>query len=82
MAPDAASAGSWQERVPTLFRDVVRFGVVAVGGLVIYSKVWGQDVGGALTALCQRCVDAVDPVKTRILVNDRLDVALAAGTMR
>lgn len=46
-----ATVGSWQERVPTLFRDLVRFGLVAIGGLVIYSKVWGQDVGGALTAL-------------------------------
>lgn len=46
-----AAHGSWQERVPTLFRDLVRVALVAVGGLVIYSKVWGQDVGGALTAL-------------------------------
>lgn len=46
-----AARGSWQERVPTLFRDLVRFGLVAVGGLVIYARVWGQDVGGALTAL-------------------------------
>jgi thiamine-phosphate diphosphorylase len=33
----------------------------------------------ALTDLVARCVDAVAPTRTRILVNDRLDVALAAG---
>lgn len=47
----SAAPGSWQDRVPTLFRDLVRFALVAVGGLVIYAKVWGQDVGGAITAL-------------------------------
>ena len=35
--------------------------------------------GGALLALSRRCVDAVRGTSTRILVNDRLDVALAAG---
>lgn len=46
-----AAADSWQDRVPTLLRDLIRFILVAAGGLVIYSKVWGQEVGGALTAL-------------------------------
>jgi len=46
-----AATDSWQDRVPTLLRDLIRIAVVAVGGLVIYSKVWGQEVGGALTAL-------------------------------
>jgi thiamine-phosphate pyrophosphorylase len=35
--------------------------------------------GGPLTALVGRCVDAVRGSRTRVLVNDRLDVALAAG---
>jgi thiamine-phosphate pyrophosphorylase len=35
--------------------------------------------GGPLTALVRRCVEAVRGSATRILVNDRLDVALAAG---
>lgn len=35
--------------------------------------------GGPLTRLVSRCVDAARGSATRILVNDRLDVALAAG---
>lgn len=46
-----AGTGSWRERMPTLFRDLVRAILVAVGGLVIYSKVWGQEIEGALAAL-------------------------------
>ena len=35
--------------------------------------------GGPLTALVRRCVAAVRGTRARVLVNDRLDVALAAG---
>ena len=35
--------------------------------------------GGPLLMLARRCVEAVRGTSTRILVNDRLDVALAAG---
>ena len=35
--------------------------------------------GGPLTTLARRCVDAVRGSRARVLVNDRLDVALAAG---
>jgi thiamine-phosphate pyrophosphorylase len=35
--------------------------------------------GGPLTALVRRCVAAVRGSRARVLVNDRLDVALAAG---
>jgi thiamine-phosphate pyrophosphorylase len=35
--------------------------------------------GGALTRLVARCVEAVRQTATRVIVNDRLDVALAAG---
>jgi thiamine-phosphate pyrophosphorylase len=35
--------------------------------------------GGPLVRLVARCVAAVESTRTRILVNDRLDVALAAG---
>ena len=35
--------------------------------------------GGALTRLVGRCVEAVRPTRARVIVNDRLDVALAAG---
>jgi thiamine-phosphate diphosphorylase len=35
--------------------------------------------GGALTRLVARCVEAARSTETRVLVNDRFDVALAAG---
>jgi thiamine-phosphate pyrophosphorylase len=35
--------------------------------------------GGPLARLVARCVEAVSGTRTRVLVNDRLDVALAAG---
>ena len=35
--------------------------------------------GGPLLRLVARCLDAVRSTKTRVVVNDRLDVALAAG---
>jgi thiamine-phosphate pyrophosphorylase len=35
--------------------------------------------GRALTALVARCVDAVRGTRSRVVVNDRLDIALAAG---
>jgi thiamine-phosphate diphosphorylase len=35
--------------------------------------------GGPLTTLVRRCVEAVRGSRARVLVNDRLDVALAAG---
>jgi thiamine-phosphate diphosphorylase len=35
--------------------------------------------GGPLTRLVVRCVEAVAGTRSRVLVNDRLDVALAAG---
>jgi small-conductance mechanosensitive channel len=45
------SPGSWGERVPKLFRDLVRALLVAIGATVVYSQVWGQEVSAALTAL-------------------------------
>ncbi|MBU3664764.1 MAG: mechanosensitive ion channel [Chthoniobacterales bacterium] len=47
----AATKGSWSERVPKLFRDLVRALLVAVGAMVIYSQVWGHEISAALTAL-------------------------------
>jgi small-conductance mechanosensitive channel len=43
--------GAWQERVPKLLRDLTRGLLVAVGGAIIYSQVWKQELSGALTAL-------------------------------
>jgi len=47
----AAAAGSWQERVPKLLRDLARGAVIAFGLAIIYSLVWKQEISGALTAL-------------------------------
>ena len=47
----AAGPDSWQSRVPKLFRDLARTGVIALGAAIIYSQVWNQEISGALTAL-------------------------------
>ncbi|MFN7770717.1 MAG: mechanosensitive ion channel domain-containing protein [Planctomycetaceae bacterium] len=47
---DAVSA-TWRANVPSLFRDLVRVFLVAIGAAIIYSQVWGQSIEGAVTAL-------------------------------
>ena len=46
-----AVSSSVRERVPKLFRDLVRSLLVGLGAMVIYYRVWDGDIGGALTAL-------------------------------
>lgn len=46
-----APAGTWRKRVPTIFVDVGRFVVIAVGLALIFSYIWGANVGGLFTAL-------------------------------
>ena len=46
----SARAGSWQSRVPDLLRDLARLVLVAIGAGIIYSQVWGREIGGLLTA--------------------------------
>lgn len=48
---EGAPEGSWRKRVPTIFRDVTRFLLIAVGLTLILSYVWGVRVGGLFTAL-------------------------------
>jgi len=48
---DGAPQGSWRQRVPTIFRDVTRLLLIAVGLALIFSYVWGVRVGGLFTAL-------------------------------
>ncbi len=48
---DAAPAGSWRRRMPTIFVDVARFAIIAVGVALIFAYVWGANVGGLFTAL-------------------------------
>jgi small-conductance mechanosensitive channel len=46
-----APAGSWRRRMPSIFVDVARFGIIAVGVAMIFAYVWGANVGGIFTAL-------------------------------
>ncbi|MDT5214914.1 MAG: hypothetical protein QOK18_3153 [Mycobacterium sp.] len=46
-APD----GSWRKRIPSIFLDVARFLVIAIGLAIIFSYIWGANVGGLFTAL-------------------------------
>jgi thiamine-phosphate diphosphorylase len=58
---------------------VTRVGAAATAGVQLV-QVRERDLdGGALADLVSSCVAAVRGTATRILVNDRLDVALAAG---
>ncbi len=46
-----APEGSWRKRVPSIFLDVGRFVVIAVGITFTFSYVWGANVGGLFAAL-------------------------------
>jgi small-conductance mechanosensitive channel len=48
---EGAPEGSWRQRVPTIFRDVTRLLLIAVGLALIFSYIWGVRVGGLFTAL-------------------------------
>jgi small-conductance mechanosensitive channel len=43
--------GSWQTEMPKLFRDLVRTFLIAVGGALVLSQVFNQDLGGLIAAL-------------------------------
>jgi thiamine-phosphate diphosphorylase len=60
-------------------RLVRRVGVAALAGVHLVQIRERDLVDGALVRLVARCVEAVRATPTRIVVNDRLDVALAAG---
>lgn len=46
-APD----GSWRKRMPSIFLDVARFILIAVGVAMIFAYIWGANVKGLFTAL-------------------------------
>ncbi|MCT7661938.1 mechanosensitive ion channel domain-containing protein [Mycobacterium deserti] len=46
-APD----GSWRRRIPSIFLDVARFALIAVGVGIMLAYIWGANVGGLFTAL-------------------------------
>lgn len=46
-----AAPGSWRGRIPTIFVEIARLILVAVGLGLLFSWVWDADVGGLFTAL-------------------------------
>ena len=46
-----AASGTWRERMPSIFVDIVRLVLVVVGLAVLFSWVWGADVAGLFAAL-------------------------------
>jgi small-conductance mechanosensitive channel len=48
---EAAQPGTWQHKVPRLLRDLLRLVLVAIGLAIVYSFVWGREIGGAIATL-------------------------------
>jgi small-conductance mechanosensitive channel len=46
-----ARSGSWRERLPSIFLDIGRIILIAIGLAVLFRTVWGTDVAGLFTAL-------------------------------
>jgi len=46
-----ATEGSWQKRLPSIFVDLARLVLILVGLAILFSWVWGADVGGLVAAL-------------------------------
>ena len=46
-----ASIGSWRSRMPSIFIDIVRIIIIGAGLAVLFSVVWGADVGSLFAAL-------------------------------
>lgn len=46
-----AAEDSWRKRIPTIFVEIARLVLVALGLALLFSWVWGADVGGLFTAL-------------------------------
>jgi small-conductance mechanosensitive channel len=46
-----ARKGTWRERLPSIFVDVTRFLIIIISLALLFSWVWGADVGGLFTAL-------------------------------
>ncbi|MCM3873047.1 MAG: mechanosensitive ion channel [Pyrinomonadaceae bacterium] len=48
---EAAKPGTWRDNVPGLLRDLLRLLLVGIGLVIVYSFVWGREIGGAIAAL-------------------------------
>ncbi|OCB13549.1 hypothetical protein A5722_12790 [Mycobacterium vulneris] len=47
----SAPEGSWRKRIPSIFLDVARFALIAIGIGLILAYIWGANIGGLFTAL-------------------------------
>lgn len=48
---ETARQGTWQSKVPRLLRDLLRLVLVGIGLAIVYSIVWGKEVGAAIATL-------------------------------
>ena len=48
---EGAPAESWCHRIPSIFLEVARFALIAVGVGLILAYIWGAHIGGLFTAL-------------------------------
>lgn len=46
-----AGTGTWRERMPSIFIDIVRLVLIVTGLAILFSWVWGANVGGLFAAL-------------------------------
>src|SRR6478672_11823191 len=46
-----APEGSWRKRIPSIFLDVARFALIAIGVGLMLAYIWGAHIGGLFTAL-------------------------------
>ncbi|QTV80316.1 mechanosensitive ion channel family protein [Microbacterium sp. NIBRBAC000506063] len=46
-----AERGSWRQRIPSIFIDIIKLVVIVVCFALLFQWVWGADVGGLFTAL-------------------------------
>jgi len=46
-----AKPGSWRERIPSIFVEIIRLILVVVGLALLFQWVWNADVGGLIAAL-------------------------------
>ncbi|MFZ4843617.1 mechanosensitive ion channel domain-containing protein [Mycetocola saprophilus] len=46
-----AETGSWRQRLPSIFIDIMKLVVIGVCFALLFQWVWGADVGGLFTAL-------------------------------
>lgn len=46
-----AEKGTWRERLPSIFVDIARIVLIAIGLAILFKLVWNTDVGGLFTAL-------------------------------